>query len=94
MKTEVYSWRVSPSLKAKLEEVARQERVSVAALLERIVRAWLDEHAANTPEGKAEQERLRAEAMRFAGILEGDDPHRAEKVSEKVREVLSRKYGR
>lgn len=94
MKTEVYSWRVSPSLKSKLEEVARTERVSVAALLERIVREWLDEHASETLEDKAEQERLRAEVMRFAGIVEGDDPHTAEKVSERVREVLSRKYGR
>lgn len=66
----------------------------MAALLERIVREWLDTQAAETPEDEAEQERLHAETMRFAGIIQGDDPYRAEKASEKVREILSRKDGR
>ena len=36
MKTEVYSWRLSPDLKDDLEEAARRERVSVSRLLERM----------------------------------------------------------
>ena len=41
MKTDVYSWRLSPDLKSELQEAARAERKSVADLLEEIVKGWL-----------------------------------------------------
>ena len=67
MKTEVYSWRLSPDLKDDLEEAARRERVSVSRLLERIAREWLKARAAAAEDDEAEQERLRAIAMQFVG---------------------------
>lgn len=88
MKTEVYSWRLSPSLKSKLEEVARSERVSVAALLERIVRAWLEQRARESASDD-EQARIRAAAAPYIGSFAGDDPHRSERVRELVRKRLT-----
>jgi hypothetical protein len=40
-KSEVYSWRLAPDLKAELEQRAREEGIGLAALLERISREWL-----------------------------------------------------
>jgi hypothetical protein len=94
MKSEVYSWRLSPDLKADLEQVARRERVSVARLLERIAREWLKTRAAAAEDDEAEQERLRAIAMQFVGTIRGGDPDRSAEVSKRVRELLARKYGR
>ena len=94
MKTEVYSWRVSPALKSELEEAAREERVSVAMLLERIAREWLKGRDATTGRDEAEQERLRAAAARYIGSIAGDDPDRSQRVRERVTEQLARKYPR
>jgi Ribbon-helix-helix protein, copG family len=94
MKTEVYSWRLSPDLKDDLEEAARRERVSVSRLLERIAREWLKARAAAAEDDEAEQERLRAIAMQFVGTIRGGDPDRSSEVSKRVRELLARKYGR
>jgi hypothetical protein len=94
MKTEVYSWRVSPDLKSELEDAAREERVSVAKLIERIACEWLGERKAARADDEAQQERIRARAMRFVGSIHGGDPDMAEKARERVREVLARKYGR
>jgi hypothetical protein len=93
MKSEVYSWRLSPDLKADLEDAARREHVSVARLLERITREWLK---ARVPaaDDDAEQERLRAIAMRYIGTLRSGDPDLSEKVSEGVRERLLRAHAR
>ena len=43
MKTEVYSWRVSPQRKAELEGEARREGTSLAKLLDDITANWLEE---------------------------------------------------
>jgi hypothetical protein len=94
MKTEVYSWRLSPDLKDDLEEAARRERVSVSRLLECIAREWLKARAAAAEDDEAEQERLRAIAMRYVGTLRSGDPHLSEKVSERVREGLLRAHAR
>ena len=94
MKSKVYSWRVSRDLKCELEEAARRERVSVAQLLERIVCEWLKTRAAAAEDDEAEQERLRAVAMRYIGTLRSGDPDLSEKVSERVREGLLRAHAR
>jgi hypothetical protein len=94
MKSEVYSWRLSPDLKDALEQAARRERVSVSRLLERIAREWLKARASAAEDDEAEQERLRAVAMQFAGTIRGGDPDRAAEAGQRVRESLARKYGR
>ena len=94
MRSEVYSWRLSRELKEDLEEAARREGISLARLLERIARDWLKAQATAAEDDEAEQERIRARAMRFVGSIQGGDPDRAAKARERVREVLARKYGR
>jgi hypothetical protein len=41
MKTEVYSWRVSPDIKTGLEREARRRKMSVSAVLDLAAREWL-----------------------------------------------------
>jgi hypothetical protein len=91
-KSEVYSWRVSPALKASLEDAARRERSSVARLLEKIVEDHLRENRAASDDD--EQERIRARVRRFGGAIAGSDPTRASRVSELVRARLLRKHAR
>jgi hypothetical protein len=99
MKSEVYSWRLSPDLKQDLEEAARRERVSVSRLLERIAREWLKARAPaaaddEAEDDEAEQERLKAIAMRYVGTLRSGDPDLSEKVGERMRERLLRAHAR
>jgi hypothetical protein len=51
-KTVIYSWRLDPNLRRRLEEAARAARTSVARLLDRIAREWLAKREA---EEEAEQ---------------------------------------
>lgn len=60
--TQIYSWRLSSHLKRVLEEAARGERMSVAALIERIVAGWLAQERAQNTEADAEQTRLQEAA--------------------------------
>jgi hypothetical protein len=69
-KSEVYSWRLTPELKAELEEAARIEKTSVGRLLERTMLEWLE--GQKPARGKGEQRRLRRELMGFAGAFHGD----------------------
>lgn len=91
-KTEVYSWRISPDLKAALEEAARAHRLAVSALLERVARRWLIEHARDAEEG--EQDRLRTRAMAYVGRLRGGTGGRATDVRRRVRARLKKRRGR
>src|SRR4051794_28523241 len=93
MKTEVYSWRLSPDLKGALEEAARRERVSVSRLLERIAREWLKASAPAQDE-EAGQARLRAAVAPYIGALRSGDPDLAEKASERMREELLKAHAR
>lgn len=92
MKTEVYSWRVSPELKAGLEHEARRRKVSLSAALDEAAREWLAKGSSEDEE--TEQKRLHAAAARCIGSLDGGNPRRSENVRQAVREILRRKYGR
>ena len=94
MRSEVYSWRLSPDLKSDLEDAARREGISLARLLERISRDWLKARASAAENDEAEQERLRAVAMQFVGTIRGGDPDRSAMVSQRVRERLASKRAR
>lgn len=91
-KSEVYSWRVDPELKAKLEEAARDEHTSLAQLLEKLAREWLARARHQGDDGE-EQRRLHEEAARYIGKMHGKDPLRAQEASKRVREKLKKKYG-
>ena len=89
-KSEVYSWRVSPDLKMKLEVAARDENLSVGSLLERIAREWLGEHRWNDEE--EQQRRLRERVMRTVGTASiGLGPYTNERVRQVITENLERK---
>lgn len=91
MKSEVYSWRLSAELKADLQRHAREEKVSLSELLERISQDWL---AKRRLEDKAEQVRIWARVEKVIGKISGKDPYRSQNVGKLVREKLARKYGR
>jgi hypothetical protein len=93
-KSEVYSWRLAPDLKAELEQRAREEGLGLAALLERISREWLRAKAAASSADEREQARIKAAAMRAIGTIKGDDPERSERVRERVRARLAQQRAR
>lgn len=92
MKTEVYSWRVTPELKRALEEQARRRGSSVAGLLEEIAQGWLSLH--ENSDTSAEQTRRHRAARRWFGAIELPDPGTSENVRRVVRERLQKGYGR
>jgi len=88
MKTDVYSWRLSRSLKQRLERAAAEHDRSLADLLRQIAEDWL----ARTPAREDPMiEEARRRALAVVGALSGGDPHRAERASETVRARLERK---
>jgi len=94
MKSEVYSWRLSPALKNTLEEMARQERATIAMLLERIVAGWLATHRQERNQEEAEQQRLHVAAASTLGTIRGSNPGRSEQVQSLVRARLAKRYAR
>ena len=93
-KTQVYSWRLSSHLKCALEEAARRERTSVAALIERIVAGWLAEERAQNTEADAEQARLHEAAAQTLGVIRGGNPDRSTTVRQAVQARLTRYHAR
>lgn len=93
MKSEVYSWRVSPDLKTGLEREARRRKISFAAVLDLAARDWLNKGGAEL-DGEAEQLRLRKAASQCIGTLAGGNPHRSENARQAVRERLRQRHGR
>ncbi|HET9362631.1 MAG TPA: hypothetical protein VFO58_22930 [Vicinamibacterales bacterium] len=87
-KDDVYSWRISRARKAALEHVAREERVSVAELLDRVTGEWIISRSAPAGSEDAEQARLRAAASRFIGAIRGGDPDRAAQARQRLRTIL------
>jgi hypothetical protein len=90
-KTEVYTWRVSPALKAGLEEAARAERRSVAELLDEIVGEHLEGARGRRGRDPERQRRLHQQAALFAGRIPGNDSRRAEGSRDLVRARLRRR---
>lgn len=84
MKTDVYSWRVSTEVKATLEEEARLSGVSVAAILDRITRDWIEQRRRASGDDDREQTNIRERALRVVGTVAGDDPYRAERARDLV----------
>jgi hypothetical protein len=94
MKSEVYSWRVSPEKKIALESEAIREGKSVAQVLDEISSEWLAEKRRTFAEDEAEQAMLRARVLNLAGSLSGGDPARAANASQRVKESLAKRYAR
>jgi hypothetical protein len=92
-KTQVYSWRVASQTKADLERAALRANQSLAALLDRIVREWLDAMPLDGAEA-AEQKRLHDAAAKCIGVLRGGDPHRAEHARGTIPARLASRHAR
>jgi hypothetical protein len=72
-KRPILNWRLSPKLKEQLEAAARDEKVSLDAVLSRIARAWL---ATRLGAGDASNlTRGRAASMERAGFCEEADAY-------------------
>jgi hypothetical protein len=94
MKTEIYTWRVSPEVKSALETEARREKVTVAALLDQLTRQWLQDRRAKFADEAAGQAKLHAQAGKSMGKIAGDNPFRAESARILIRERLASKHDR
>ena len=91
-KSEVYSWRLDPALKAALERAARTEGVSMSELLAKIVRGWLDREY--RPAEEEQQVYVREQAMKYVGTVRGGDPKRSQQAAERARRIIRKKHGR
>lgn len=94
MKTEVYSWRVSAQRKAELENESRRKGTSLAGLLDQITADWLQERHSARNGDDVEQARIRKRAEAAIGSIAGGDPHRSSQASQRVGEILRKRYGR
>ena len=93
MKSEVYSWRLAPSVKADLERIARVRKIRVSAVLDMAVREWLTKNVQEIASDE-EQKRLHAAVERCVGVIAGKNPRRAETATATIRKSLRRQYGR
>ncbi len=87
----VYRWRLDPDIKRCLKDTAHAEKMSIARLLDRIAREWLQEREA---EEEAEQRRLHAEAAKWIGSINSGDRYRSQQVRKRVRAKLMEKRRR
>ena len=93
MRSEVYSWRLSPDLKSDLEREARLRKVTVSSVLESAVRDWLKNGNADASDDEA-QRRLHTAATACFGVLASGNSRRAETARDVLRKRLRRRYGR
>jgi hypothetical protein len=93
MKTEVYSWRLTPGRKARLERIARRRKLKIAQVLDIAVDDWLARQADEIADDE-EQKRLHAIAERIIGSITSGNRHGSTTVRQTVRKRLAEKYGR
>jgi hypothetical protein len=92
-KSKVYSWRLSPALKADLEAAARAEKTNVGVVLERLVRNWLATRPLSEEEDAEHQRKLRARVLKAVGTVSVGGPSATnERVREVMGEFLEKKY--
>ena len=92
MKTQVYSWRLSPEKKLALEAEARREGKSVAEVLDEMSSRWLAEKRASAIDDDARQAKLRKRVLAAAGTIRGGDPTRSERARELVQAAIRERY--
>ena len=92
-KTEVYSWRVSAATKGAIEAEARKRNVSVAALLDRITKEWIESGRGQDDEDE-QQARLHLAVRKTLGTVAGNNPKRSKQVRDLTRKRIRRSHGR
>jgi hypothetical protein len=93
MKTDVYSWRLERTTKEALEQEARREGISLARLLDRITREWIETRRAAGGDDKA-QRLLHLAVRQTIGSIDGGDPRRSRKAREAIRSRLRKAHDR
>ena len=93
-KSSVYSWRLSPETKIALEQEARREGMTMATLLDRLAREWLERRRDSDGPQAAEQGRLHAQAAKTFGTIAGGNPGRSESARVTLRRRLAERHGR
>lgn len=83
-KTEVYSWRVDPQLKAELERAAKSQRTTIAALIERVMTEWLRDHQTLSRAEKENQDRINSELDKYIGTVVSDGVSATNEVVRRV----------
>jgi hypothetical protein len=92
-KSEVYSWRLTSDLKTEIETAARDENMTVSALLESMAREWLDRRRSSDDEQRVE--RRRAAMLALAGTIPlGGGPYTNKRVREIITAKLKARHGR
>jgi len=94
-KSTTYSWRLSTELTARPEAAARDDKIDVATILDRVVREWLAKRPCplTTEEDAEEQRRLRERVMKAVGTASLDLPSATNAEVRKVMgEQLMKKY--
>lgn len=91
MKTEVYSWRLSPELKAEIEDQARSESKSMSALLEELASDGLRARRRGRSSEAAARAALLKLVLPTLGTIRSGDPNLGSKVGQTVRARIARK---
>ena len=89
MKTPVYSWRVAPETKSAIEQQARERGETMAELLDRIIRDWLERQRTSGKGGDKREVKMRTLALRACGTIAGGDPGRATHARQELRRRLT-----
>jgi hypothetical protein len=90
LKTEVYSWRVSPEIKTGMEQEARRRRISLSAALDLAAEEWLAK-TGPAEDVREEQIRLQNAASACFGVLANGNVRRSENERQAVRQRLQRR---
>jgi ABC-type glutathione transport system ATPase component len=93
-KSEVYTWRLSPAVKAALEEAARRKGRTVSELLDEIVAEKLQTLGWEPEEEEERQRELHERAASFAGCFAGGDRQRATNARAILRDRVKRRVSR
>jgi hypothetical protein len=94
MKTSVYSWRISPETRSRLEDRAREEGKTLATLLDEIARDWLNSQHGSVEKEERRQARVRARMLSACGSIAGGDPKRSKRARHELRRRLRLQHGR
>ena len=88
MKTTVYSWRISPETRTRLEDRARDAGTTLATLLDEITRDWLNRQRGSTSDEQRREARIRARLLEACGTIAGGDPNRSKSARQDLRRRL------
>jgi len=94
MRSEVYSWRLSPGLKTDLERVARVRKIRVSTVLDMAVREWLAKNAQEIAGDEGAEETPCCRRAIYRRYCWKKSSPRRKLLAATIRKSLRRRYGR